>query len=179
MGILINYSLIICGVIALVAGISYFAREKDDHLLKQGMLILSIFAFLWCGGYSFMGFSDTDSLAYIGRTIGLFGVLSFIASEASLIIYLTHSFGKFRKFLVILLTLFTAIDLLLFSQPNVLEFTVVDGRTCYYALNCFARTFHGIYLFCNVTLMLFLGILWLKKCRFKERKIIRKLPFYF
>lgn len=135
------------------------------------MLILSIFAFLWCGGYSFMGFSDTDSLAYIGRTIGLFGVLSFIASEASLIIYLTHSFGKFRKFLVILLTLFTAIDLLLFSQPNVLEFTVVDGRTCYYALNCFARTFHGIYLFCNVTLMLFLGILWLKKCRLKRERL--------
>lgn len=74
MGMLVNYSLIICGVIALMSGISYYAREKKPRLFSCTMLAMSIFIFLWCGGYSFMGFSENEVSAYVGRTIGLIGI---------------------------------------------------------------------------------------------------------
>lgn len=170
MGILINYSLIICGVIALVAGVSYFAREKEDNLLRQSMLILSIAAFLWCGGYSFMGFSENEAFAWIGRSIGLIGIMAFIVTEISLVLYLSSTFKKHRKFIFFINIVFAVTDLILFSQPNVLEFTRIDGRTCYYALESLGRTVHGVYLCYAVIFLMILGIPWFIKCRLKREK---------
>ncbi|MBO5260000.1 MAG: diguanylate cyclase [Agathobacter sp.] len=168
MGILINFSLILCGVIAITAGVSYYTREKEDRLLRQSMLILSIATFLWCCGYSFMGFSEPGLSAFIGRIIGLSGVLIFLVTEVSLAIYLSGTFEKYRKWIVAFNILLAAIDLILFSQPNVLEFTVVDNRTCYYALESPGRLYHGLYLFYMILSLLVLGIPWLLKCRLKR-----------
>ncbi len=171
MGMLVNFMLIICAVVALSAGVSYYGREKYNPLLGRSMLSLAVFAFCWCGGYSFMGFSEVEILAYIGRTVGLIGIFGFLMTECVLAIYVSGVFTKTRKMVIAFLVLFALIDLLLFAQPETVIFTKINGRTCYYACESIGRSFHGIYIILMFLFMFTLGVRWLLKCKLKRDKM--------
>ena len=171
MGILINFSLIICGVIALSAGVSFYAREKYNKLLGRSMLFMAIFTFFWCGGYSFMGFAGNETYAYIGRTIGLIGIYGFLVTESIFAIYVSDTLKRTRKLVIVALVLLGLADLILFSQPDVLEFTSVGGRTCYYAKESIGRTFHSVYVTCMFLFMGALGVRWSCRCKLKRDKL--------
>lgn len=171
MGMLVNYSLIICGVIALMSGISYYAREKKPRLFSCTMLAMSIFIFLWCGGYSFMGFSENEVSAYVGRTIGLIGIFGFLTTEVIFILNTIDAFAKIKRIIFIGLIIFASMDLIFYSRPEVLEFTRIDGRMCYYAREGFGRNFHNIYIIFMFVFMLTVGVCWYRNCKLKRDRV--------
>ena len=59
MTLILNYILLFCGTISLVAGIFYFMYEHNHTFLNVLFYLLGIFCFLWCAGYAMVGFSST------------------------------------------------------------------------------------------------------------------------
>ena len=172
MGLLINFSLLFCGVLALATGFFYVQVEKNDVLLKRSLVIMGFFAFLWCGGYAWMGFARDLSAAYLGRSAGLLGVLGFMVTEAIFVIQFSDTI-KIPKFVPVTILLGTALlDAFLFLQPHVLTFTQVDGRTCYYANVSIGRRFHEIFVILLFLFMLFMAVNWYRQDHLKREKRI-------
>ena len=172
MGTLVNFLLLMCGVFALTAGLYYFIGEKNNPLLSKSMLVLGCFVFVWCGGYSLMGFAEEIHMAYTGRNIGFVGILGFLYAE---VIYITKASGAFphwRKVIAFIVFLFTALDAIFFSQANAFTFVRIDNRTCFYAKPAFGRGFHSLFLVFVLIYLCFLGVFWLRNSKLKRVRML-------
>lgn len=172
MGIVVNLSLIILGTIAFVLGISYFIREKNHTSLRVLILMLGIFATMWCFGYAFMGMTGNTSFAIIGRNFGLFGVIAFMVTETAFLIIEVGLPKLVLKTLLPVTVLIAAIDFVFYSNINNLIFIRYQERTCYYARSTPARSFHEFFIIFLFVSMLSIGIYWLRKVRLRREKDI-------
>lgn len=172
MGNVVNVSLIICGTIALVTGISYFFREKDLTALRVLILLLGIYATMWCSGYAFMGMTGNTSYSIVGRNIGLFGVLAFMVTETAFLIIEVKLPDIVLKTLLPADIIIAVIDFIFYSNENNLIFIRYHERTCYYARSTPARSFHEFFIAFLSISMISIGIYWVRKVRFRREKDI-------
>ncbi|MDD3339910.1 MAG: diguanylate cyclase [Lachnospiraceae bacterium] len=167
---IINISLLMAGSVALTMGVHYL---RKDRYLKSWNIYISImgfFVFLWCAGYAWMGMAEDFSIAYIARHVGLFGVIGFMTTEFFFLVGITNIWKKHIKIIGVGMCVLGVADLLLFSGHNVMTFTRVGQRTCYYANDTFGRTFHSMYLMGLMLLLSWIGYTWYRQVHLKRDK---------
>ncbi len=161
MGQLINSSLLILGTIAILAGYSFFIKEKKAGIIRIYLLVSGFFAALWCYSFALMGmYPDIQSL-FLTRMLGLVAIDGYLLSLMILIANLIH-FNKYitRAFIVIYSILAIG-DIILFSPVDHLHLVVTDGRTSFTNDPWFGSTYHLSFLTVAVLMLFLVGFTWL------------------
>lgn len=173
MGQLINASLMILGTIALLAGYSFYKKEKKAGIIRNYLLISGFFAALWCYSFGLMGmFSDMNGIFW-SRAVGLVAIVGYLLCLMILIAKLIH-FNEYcvRVFIVVYLIL-AFWDIVLFSSLDYHHFVEVDGRTSFTTEPCFASTYHKVFLAVAVLMLFLVGFTWLfSKKTTQNRKLV-------
>ncbi|MBQ8612889.1 MAG: response regulator [Ruminiclostridium sp.] len=161
MGQLINASLMVLGTIAILAGISFYKKEKKAGIIRIYLLVSGCFAALWCYSFGLMGmYTDIHSL-FLTRAIGLVGIDGYLLCLMILIANLIH-LNKYitRAFIAIYLILSVG-DVILFSSVDELTFVTTDGRSSFTNKPWFGSTFHYTFLTVAVLMLFLVGFTWL------------------
>lgn len=124
-----------------------------------------------------MGFMEDYDAAFFLREVGLLGVIGFMTAEALFLLHITKAFGNKRVLVSVTLCVVSVLDFLLFSNPQVLTFTRVGERTCYYANPNFSRGFHSAYLGLLILFMSIVGYIWYRHVSMKREKILILLMY--
>lgn len=172
MGELINSSLVMVGTIAAVCGISFFRREKEMGRLRVCILLLGVFAALWCLGYGMMGMYTSDLGIGIPRAVGLFSIVGYLCVILIMIMLLINMSPIYSRVIAVVYLAYGLSDAIMMSGLNHHIFVRVDGRTAYYSLDTFATFYHKIYIVISLVLILGLAIIWLCNRNTKQNKKI-------
>lgn len=172
MGITVNLSLIVMATIVAVCAIHYFCRETGSRRNRILMLVMGIFTCIWCMGYALMGFSKTESLAYIWRAVGLVGINFFMISALTFVLYISDAFPRFRRLIVFGFILLGLVDTALFASPDSVSFLLDSERTRYYGTMSAGRNLHYVFLGLLFFSTLALEIRWYRRARLKRDKYI-------
>ena len=173
MGQLINASLLVLGTIAILAGYSFFNKEKKAGIIRIYLLISGFFAALWCYGFGLMGmFSDRNGI-FVTRALGLIAIDGYLLCLMILIAKLIH-FNKYCTSAFIAIYLFLAFwDILLFSSLDYHHFIEIDGRTSFTTDPCFASSYHKAFLTVAVLMLFLVGFRWLfSRKTIQNRKLV-------
>jgi len=146
MGQLINSSLIILGTLVTVCGISFFIREKEMGSIRLHIMLLGIFAGLWCYGYGFMGMHTSPLVIAIPRAVGLFSIVGYLGIIVVLLMRLIGVPEKCARIVAAFYFAYGCSDAFMMSGLESHNFVQVDGRTAYYTINSFVTIYHKIYL---------------------------------
>jgi len=161
MGQLINASLMILGTIAILAGVTFFKKEKKAGIIRIYLLVSGCFAALWCYGYGFMGMCSDMNGIFVSRLIGLIAIDGYLLCLMLLIANMIH----FKKYITIAFTVIYSIlafgDIVLFSPLEHYHFIEIDGRTSFVADSWFGSTYHKIFLTVAVLMLFLVGFTWL------------------
>ena len=168
-----NCALLILGTIAGVMGVSFYMRNKDSSgNIRYYMLFYGVFSALWCLSYGILGVSTDLSLCEIIRILGLIAIDAFLINETFLA---TEMAGLAKRPALLIRTasaVLSAVDLLIFSNPDVDIFIREDGYTRWFAnpemkMSRYVHTVFEVVMF----LQLFsLALVWLKRCKYKRSR---------
>lgn len=176
MGLLANYILLFLGTISLTTGIFYFVYEKNHDTLNTTFYLTGIFQFMWCAGYSLVGFSSTYFWAFAGRAIGLFGVIGFLLCEVMVLLLINHkSIGKCFQYLLPLILLAIP-DFFCYLHPSGVSFIHKGGITLIQAVDSPYRVLHPLFIIMVIAYMFHYAIRWLRHTHFqRENRIMISL----
>ncbi|MCM1107192.1 MAG: diguanylate cyclase [Blautia sp.] len=157
MGLAVNISLIVMATIIGMCAITYFFGETVNWHHQRFMLLLGLFALLWCVGYAIMGLTGDRSLAYFWRSLGLLGAILFAVTYLNFAARISGAFTGYWRIVFSLLYVPGIADWLLFSRPGNVILLRSDYRTRFYAVTTGGRIFHGIFtiLLCIALIVLF------------------------
>ncbi len=172
MGIIINTGLVIFGVLGLVIGLSYFMKEKLASGIRWFILLLGVFSCIWCSAYGAMGFTEDLHLAYVFRNIGLFALLGFICTEATLLLSILNLSKGLRMICSLVYIAGAISDFFIFGRPGTNVYVRTGLRTSYYSVQCFERDYHYVFLAVIFFSFLILDVFW-----FLRKKPKRELAF--
>lgn len=172
MGVLVNGSLLVLGTIVAIFGISFFVREKEMGSLRVCILLLGIFAALWCCGYGFMGMYTSSMGIGIPRAIGLFSIVGYLGVLLVMLMLLINMPEFYRNGIAIVYFIYGFSDGIMMSKLHNHDFVQVDGRTAYYILNTFTTVYHKIYIVLSFVLILGMAFIWFCSRRIKRNKKI-------
>ena len=168
-----NCALLILGTIAGVMGVSFYMRNKDSSgNIRYYMLFYGVFSALWCLSYGILGVSTDQTLCEIIRILGLIAIDAFLINETFLA---TEMAGLAKRPALLIRTasaVLSAVDLLIFSNPDVDIFIREDGYTRWFAnpemkMSRYVHTVFEVVMF----LQLFsLALVWLKRCKYKRSR---------
>lgn len=167
---LLSALLIMYGSMALYIGTSYFFKENNDKVARNCLSLYGVMVFLWCFGYGMMGLSRSEDTALIFRTIGLFGIFSYLITN---FIYIRHFTGLIKKGFVPVMffnVLFAIVSFMLISQENVVSFFLYNGRMAYLSKPCIGRTMEGLFIAYIVVFSMILGIIMYARAKYKRTK---------
>ena len=162
MGQWINASLMILGTIAILAGISFFKKEKKAGIIRIYLLVSGCFAALWCYSFGFMGMYTDMNGIFLSRMFGLIAVDGYLLCLMILIANLIH-FNKYvTRAFVALYSILSVMDIILFAPlGDYHHFVEIDGRTSFTTDSCFAGTYHKVFLAVAVFMLFLVGFTWL------------------
>lgn len=172
MGEFINSSLIMLGTVAGICGISFYAREKKMGRLRVCVMLLGIFAALWCLGYALMGMYTSPMEIAIPRAVGLFAIVGYLSVLLVLIMFLINTPLMYSRIIAMIYIIYGLSDALMMSRLDNHRFIRVDGRTAYYSLDTFATLYHKIYIVISFVLILGMAGIWFFKHNTKQNKKI-------
>ncbi len=172
MGIYFSAFLIIAGTISFLYGIRFYTEEKNTGYFRITMLILGISAGIWQIGYGLMGISNDFAACAFIRRIALIGVNMYPLAETALALWMVGINRKVHYLVTSALAALAVADWILFSQPEVDKFVVVDGWTTFQAIDCPARTFHSIEVAIIFFSALFSWFLWYRKVTYRREKVL-------
>lgn len=172
MEVILNYVLLFFGTISLIAGIFYFIYERNHSTLNMMFYLLGICDFLWCAGYSLVGFSTTYQWAFVGRTAGFLGVEFFFIIEIVILTIITKRYKRARIAVISFLISFSIVDAFTYLQPATVDFIRVDSLTLINPQNSPLKIFHAVFLSFVVFFMFFYAIAWIKESHFKRENRI-------
>lgn len=172
MGEFVNSSLIVLGTTAGLCGISFYAREKKMGGLRTGVMLLGIFAALWCIGYALMGMYISPLEFAIPRAVGLFSIVGYLSVLLIVIMLLINTPPVYSRIIATIYIVYGLSDAVMMSRLDNHTFIRLDGRTAYYSLNTFATFYHKIYITVSLTLILSVGLIWLCNRNTKQNKKI-------
>lgn len=168
----VSVSLIFYGSIALYMGVNYGAHENNDKIERNCLTMYGILVFLWCFGYGMMGLCKDIDLCYFWRSVGLLGIIFYLANN---FIYIRHFTGLLKNRIIyypilVFNFLFAIVTYYFVIQRNVVSFFEYEGRMAYSSQPCLGRTMEGLYLAYIVCFSIALGIIMLVKAKFKRTK---------
>jgi len=172
MGEFVNSSLIMLGTTAGLCGISFYAREKKMGGLRAGVMLLGIFAGLWCIGYGLMGMYTSPLEFAIPRAVGLFSIVGYLSVLLIVIMLLINTPPVYSRIIATIYIVYGLSDAVMMSRLDNHTFIRLDGRTAYYSLNTFATFYHKIYITVSLALILSVGLIWLCNRNTKQNKKI-------
>ena len=168
-----NCALLILGTIAGVMGVSFYMRNKDSSgNIRYYMLFYGVFSALWCLSYGILGVSTDLSLCEIIRILGLIAIDAFLINETFLA---TEMAGLAKRPALLIRTasaVLSAVDLLIFSNPDVDIFIREDGYTRWFAnpemkMSRYVHTVFEVVMFLQLFTM---ALVWLKRCKYKRSR---------
>ena len=168
-----NCALLILGTIAGVMGVSFYMRNKDSSgNIRYYMLFYGVFSALWCLSYGILGVSTDQTLCEIIRILGLIAIDAFLINETFLA---TEMAGLAKRPALLIRTasaVLSAVDLLIFSNPDVDIFIREDGYTRWFAnpemkMSRYVHTVFEVVMFLQLFTM---ALVWLKRCKYKRSR---------
>ena len=172
MTLILNYILLFCGTVSLVAGIFYFMYEHNHTFLNVLFYLLGIFCFLWCAGYAMVGFSSTYHWAFIGRIAGFLGIVCFLDTMVLILTEITHRYRKSRIAVMIFLTILSIVDILTYLQPAGMEFVIHKNITLIHNSPSWLSLPHAVFIATVVFLAMFYAVIWIKDSHFRRENRI-------
>ncbi len=172
MGAVINSSLIILGTLTLTCGISFYLREKDMGRIRIYIMLLGVFAGLWCYGFGFMGMYTSRLGIAIPRAQGLFSIVAYLTTVLILLEDLINLRVLYRYIITVLFTAYGFSNFVMISKMGNHVFVQVDGRTAYYIPDSFESIYHKIYLVVAIAVILGVALVWLCNRNTKQNKKI-------
>ena len=168
MGELINSSVLILGTVAGICGISFYVREKEMGSLRVCIMLMGIFAALWCYGYGMMGmYTQLPNIA-IARAVGMFSIIGYLGALLNLIIYLINMPMVYRKILTLCYIIYGMSDFIIMVKYSDHQYIRVGGRTAYYIADGFATSYHKIFLVIAMAVLFGIGFIWISNCNAKN-----------
>lgn len=161
MGQLINTSLIILGTIAILAGYSFFIKEKKAGIIRVYLLISGFFAALWCYSFGLMGMYSELNGIFLSRMFGLIAIDGYLLCLMILIANLIHFNKIYTRVFVVAYSLLAIGDIILFSPLGNHHFVNIDGRTSFTTDPWFGNTYHKAFLTVAVLMLFLVGFTWL------------------
>lgn len=163
----------ILGTIAILAGYSFFIREKKAGIIRIYLLISGCCAALWCYSFGFMGMSTTETGFFLTRAAGLVAIDGYLLSLMVLIAKLIHFNKYITRAFIIVYSLLAVGDVLLFSPIDNLYIITTDGRTSFTNDPWFGSAFHYTFLTVAVSMLFLVGFTWLfSRKTTQNRKIV-------
>ncbi len=172
MGAVINSSLIILGTLTLTCGISFYLREKDMGRIRIYIMLLGVFAGLWCYGFGFRGMYTSRLGIAIPRALGLFSIVAYLTTVLILLEDLINLRVLYRYIITVLFTAYGFSNFVMISKMDNHVFVQVDGRTAYYIPDSFESIYHKIYLVVAIAVILGVALVWLCNRNTKQNKKI-------
>lgn len=167
-----NYVLLFLGTLALVTGIYYYIFERNHSTVNMIIYFLGIFTFLWCMGYSLVGFSQGYSFAFVGRLIGFIGIVGFLIGEYLLLVMATNRFNTKHKVITALMLLLATIDGFIYLDPRYVEFVRKDFITVIRQLPNPAKYIHLVFIVLVCFCLYKYAFTWMKQSNFKRENRI-------
>lgn len=168
--------LILISMTAIIFTLTITFIRREDLQIKNNQLLvlLGIFALLWCGGYTGVEISSSEEMAILFRRIGLMGVHGYISVEAYFV-FLQTKFGKKKNMSIIFCLVIPAVVVsILLSMPRVVTF--FPGEYGYHYITKFSmiRLIQAIYIFLIFTFSLLMAYEWWRE---QATKRIRNVIF--
>ncbi|MBQ7464790.1 MAG: hypothetical protein IJS86_08015, partial [Lachnospiraceae bacterium] len=170
MGWFLSIVLIIIGCISAVYGIRFCRVEKNAGSFRITMLLLGLSAGLWQVGYGLIGVCADFAMCAHLRRLGLLGVTVYPIIETGLALERAGIKKRVRTVVMTLICIYGLIDWIMISMPWVDGFIRMKNWTCFYANDCFERSFHNVYTAVVFFAALTGWCLWYRRVRFKREK---------
>ena len=161
MGQLINSSLLILGTIAILAGYSFFIKEKKAGIIRIYLLVSGFFAAMWCISYGLMGMYTELTPIFVSRMFGLIAIDGYLLCLMVLIANLIHFNKLYLRVFIVIYSILAIGDVILFSPLGNHEFVIIDGRTAFTTGAWFGATYHKVFLAVAVLMLFLVGFTWL------------------
>ena len=161
MGQIINASLFILGTIAILAGLSFFKKEKKAGIIRIYLLISGCFAALWCYSFGFMGMSTTTEGFFLTRATGLVAIDGYLLCLMILIAKLINLNKYITRAFVAIYVILSVGDVMLFSSIEHIYIVKTEGRTSFTNDPWIGSTFHYTFLTVAVLMLFVVGFTWL------------------
>ncbi|MBQ4378539.1 MAG: hypothetical protein II821_05015 [Treponema sp.] len=170
LGVYLNIILIAFAVLSISAGLLFFVQKTIPLYLRTFTLLLSVSAFLICGGYAIMGFTADINYAFIPRFFGLFGINTFLLLELAYLLGDMKIKKIFRYIPIIFFALFGFSDLLLHGSKTSFTYIRHDLYTTYEISSMAHHIFHCCYVVSIALLLLLLSLKSYKMIKIKRDK---------
>lgn len=173
---IIGQSLLFMAIMSLVMGLFMTKYVNMPKKEKRVLLIVSFFAFLWCGGYGVMNQSVDFQVASVGRIIGMVGVYGFISFTIRFFQYFCGKRNRLFNIIWLLLFVFGIVCVVLLSRPGLVVFTRTIYGTTYSSGLSFARYMGFLFFFLASVGGLSILISASKHAAFRrQKKLVRML----
>lgn len=170
--IYINILLLLYGFLALFLGVNFLYRERFVKTnFKYIVALLSFSASMVCVGYSLMSLSPDMFVAYVFRSIGVIGILSYLLSETILVTNDIIMSAKKKKAIYIIVPLSMLLDIIIFDHPNANYFVRYSQYTSYFQKEAWRHNFHYTYITILFLFMLIIALVWAAQAKLKRKKI--------
>ena len=170
MGIFVNASLILLGTMCILLGCSFYVSETSAKEISFHILIMGIFAGVWCYGYGLMGMMETPQGANVARFFGVMGIELYLCALMQLLLMLIGCCLRLKRVLLAVYLCIAGVDLCLLGAPEGHIYMRRGGRMAYYTENTFGNAFHKVFLALFFLTMLSVAILWYQKGKTRENK---------
>ena len=169
---ILNIILVIMSVVAPVMGVNYIRKENKHTVAQYCMLINSIATFMWCFGYGAMGFSTEAHSALLWRCLALSGVYVFVINELVLVNFITKMRSRLITVFTIIIAVFGMIAYGLVMQPNVVNFSIYNGRMAYTSNASIGRILQFVFTVIIIAAMMYMAIHRYRTFKYRRDKNI-------
>ena len=178
--LVINCILLILSAMALVMGVSFFVRNRNERgHIQYYILFLGVFSAVWCAMYGCIGITDKLYLAGYLRIVGVFAVDAFLVTE----VFLFSGLSNLRRWVLHLIrtvvVLVAIADFTMFSDRRVDTFVRIGNWTTWESNHemDLARNFHSFFVLLYFLILFSIGIVWAKRNKLRRQKRFITLCF--
>lgn len=173
MDIFVGTTLFFLAGCTLARGVFFAAGQNMSYRINRAIVLMSLFAVLWCGGYGWMTLSSSQSQALAARAVGLLGILGYLSILGSVSAVASHTVRglKAQRVTVVVLCAAALADWVFFSRPEAVIFTTMPYGTCFYTRAVPARLFHTLLILSVTLLCIAAAGLWLRRVQLKRERL--------
>lgn len=169
--IFINLILLMCGTTSVHLGCSFLKRERNTKgFFKFAVFLLALGNGLCSIGYSVMSLSPSTQAAYVSRLVGLLGIDIYIVAELILITSCLNISRLTELFIILIASLASALDLIIYGSPDATIFYHVRGSSIYINRDPYRQVFHYSYQIVIILCFLIIGFLWATRVKYRRDK---------
>ncbi len=180
MGLTINCILLMLSAVVLSLGVRFYVNNRTtSDRIRHSVLLLSIFAGVWCASYGAIGITADMYRAETYRIFGVFSINAFLIVEVFLFTGLSRMSIAISHILRTIVVAVGIADFVLYSNRKVDLFMRVGNWTTWEQNpdKALAFNFHSGFILLYFVILVGTGLVWAGKNRLRRQKHFVRMVF--